>query len=220
MQHKSYSYSLVFFVSYHIFSHFSFYTHRAHPHKLVGKDICSKGVCTLEINNDTMTATFANLGIQCVKKKDIDDSLKERERIRVDPFRSKKMKKKTFLSSKMNQSVLHFFIFLFTEGFNHASQPSSIDLNAVRLCFQVFLKDPEGNNFNIPLPPVVSEPIYDKKAMSDLVICKLSRPCCNVAGGEEIILLCEKVFFCMATCNFLSNLLSLKLIRESIDSDN
>lgn len=96
MLHKSYSYSLVFFVSYHIFSHFSFYTHRAHPHKLVGKDICSKGVCTLEINNDTMTATFANLGIQCVKKKDIDDSLKERERIRVDPFRSKKMKKKNF----------------------------------------------------------------------------------------------------------------------------
>lgn len=63
--------------------------HRAHPHKLVGKDICSKGVCTLEINNETMTATFANLGIQCVKKKDIDESLKEREKIRVDPFRSK-----------------------------------------------------------------------------------------------------------------------------------
>lgn len=70
------------------------HAHRAHPHKLVGKDICSKGVCTLEINNDTMTATFANLGIQCVKKKDIDESLKERERIRVDPFRSMKIKLK------------------------------------------------------------------------------------------------------------------------------
>ncbi|XP_055309585.1 embryonic polarity protein dorsal-like isoform X6 [Sitodiplosis mosellana] len=140
--------------------------YRAHPHKLVGKDICSKGVCTLEINNETMTATFANLGIQCVKKKDIEESLKEREKIRVDPFR---------------------------KGFGHASQPSSIDLNAVRLCFQVFLKDPDGHNFNIPLEPVVSEPIYDKKAMSDLVICKLSKPSCNVAGGDEIILLCEKV---------------------------
>lgn len=61
---------------------------RAHPHKLVGKDICSKGVCTLEINKESMTAIFANLGIQCVKKKDIDESLKEREKIRVDPFRS------------------------------------------------------------------------------------------------------------------------------------
>lgn len=66
-------------------------------------------------------------------------------------------------------------------------------MNAVRLCFQVFLKDPDGHNFNIPLTPVVSEPIYDKKAMSDLVICKLSKPSCNVAGGDEIILLCEKV---------------------------
>lgn len=61
---------------------------RVHPHKLVGKDICGKGVCTIEINNESMTATFANLGIQCVKKKDIDESLKERENIRVDPFRS------------------------------------------------------------------------------------------------------------------------------------
>lgn len=29
--------------------------------------------------------------------------------------------------------------------------------------------------------------------MSDLVICKLSRPSSSVAGAEEIILLCEKV---------------------------
>lgn len=94
---------------------------------------------------------------------------------------------------KINETVLFLLLLIYTEGFNHASQPSSIDLNAVRLCFQVFLKDPDGHNFNIPLQPVVSEPIYDKKAMSDLVICKLSKPCCNVAGGEEIILLCEKV---------------------------
>lgn len=91
------------------------------------------------------------------------------------------------------QSRYYYYHYECAEGFSHASQPSSIDLNAVRLCFQVFLKDPDGHNFNIPLEPVVSEPIYDKKAMSDLVICKLSKPSCNVAGGEEIILLCEKV---------------------------
>lgn len=80
-------------------------------------------------------------------------------------------------------------------SFGHKSQPSSIDLNAVRLCFQVFLEstDPERPGFTVPLTPVVSDPIYDKKAMSDLVICKLSRPSCTVAGGEELILLCEKV---------------------------
>lgn len=48
-------------------------------------------------------------------------------------------------------------------------------------------------SFSLPLTPVVSDTIYDKKAMSDLVICKLSKPSSSVAGGEEIILLCEKV---------------------------
>lgn len=77
-------------IIFHVMLYFLKYVnaYRVHPHKLVGKDICGKGVCTIEINNESMTATFANLGIQCVKKKDIEDSLKERENIRVDPFRS------------------------------------------------------------------------------------------------------------------------------------
>lgn len=63
--------------------------YRPHPHKLIGRDNCKRGICTIEINNESMTASFQNLGIQCVKKKDIDDALKMREEIRVDPFRSK-----------------------------------------------------------------------------------------------------------------------------------
>lgn len=117
--------------------------YRPHPHNLVGKEGCKKGVCTVEINSETMSVTFSNLGIQCVKKKDIDEALKVREEIRVDPFRT---------------------------GFNHRSQPASIDLNAVRLCFQVFLEGDQKGRFTVPLNPVVSEPIYDKKAMCDLVI--------------------------------------------------
>uniref|UniRef100_A0A0A9Z3Z2 Embryonic polarity protein dorsal n=2 Tax=Lygus hesperus TaxID=30085 RepID=A0A0A9Z3Z2_LYGHE len=140
--------------------------YRPHPHNLVGKDNCKKGVCTVEVNNENMIATFANLGIQCVKKKDIEEALKVREEIRVDPFRTK---------------------------FNHKNQPSSIDLNAVRLCFQVFLEGPTPGKFTVPLQPITSEPIYDKKAMADLVICKLSHCSGSVIGGNEIILLCEKV---------------------------
>lgn len=78
-------------------------------------------------------------------------------------------------------------------GFAHRSQPSSIDLNAVRLCFQVFLESDTRGRFTVPLAPVVSEPIFDKKAMSDLVICKLSCASSSVAGGKDMILLCEKV---------------------------
>uniref|UniRef100_A0A336K2P2 CSON015181 protein n=1 Tax=Culicoides sonorensis TaxID=179676 RepID=A0A336K2P2_CULSO len=139
--------------------------HRPHPHNLVGKEGCKKGVCTLEINNKDMTVSFSNLGIQCVKKRDIEDALKQREEIRVDPFRT---------------------------GFSHKTQPSSVDLNVVRLCFQVFLEGDKGK-FTRPLAPVVSEPIYDKKAMSDLVICKLSDCSCPVTGNRDMILLCEKV---------------------------
>ena len=64
--------------------------YRPHPHNLVGKEGCKKGVCTIVIdNNSEMTCTFTSLGIQCVKRKDIEESLKLRELIKVDPFRSK-----------------------------------------------------------------------------------------------------------------------------------
>lgn len=90
------------------------------------------------ISNNQMRCTFTSLGIQCVKKKDIEESLKLRESIKVDPFRT---------------------------GFSHRSH-ATIDLNVVRLCFQVFIEGNEKEKFNVPLQPVVSDPIYDKKAMS------------------------------------------------------
>lgn len=140
--------------------------YRPHPHNLVGKEGCKKGVCTVEINSSSMSYTFSNLGIQCVKKKDIEEALRLREEIRVDPFKT---------------------------GYSHSKQPATIDLNAVRLCFQVFLEGQQRGRFTDPLQPIVSDIIYDKKAMSDLVICKLSDVAASVAGGKEIILLCEKV---------------------------
>ncbi|XP_022903000.2 embryonic polarity protein dorsal-like isoform X1 [Onthophagus taurus] len=139
---------------------------RPHPHKLVGREGCKQGVCTVPIPEDTMTVSFQNLGVQCVKKKEIEDALKAREDIRVDPFMT---------------------------GFSHRSSPTSIDLNAVRLCFQVFLHTQNKGKYT-NLPPIVSNPIYDKKAMSDLLIVKLSDCVCPVDGGsKDIILLCEKV---------------------------
>ena len=62
--------------------------YRPHPHNLVGKDGCKKGVCTVNLSVETMAVTFQNLGIQCVKKKDVEESLRLREAIRVDPFQS------------------------------------------------------------------------------------------------------------------------------------
>ena len=65
----------------------------------------------MNVSNEDMTVEFPHIGIQCVKKKDVGESLKKRQEIRVDPFR---------------------------QGFGHAESPSnSLDLNVVRLCFQV-----------------------------------------------------------------------------------
>ena len=60
--------------------------------------------------NEDMTVEFQHLGIQCVRRRDVADALKQREQIRVDPFR---------------------------QGFDHMNSPQAVDLNAVRLCFQV-----------------------------------------------------------------------------------
>ncbi|XP_076296675.1 dorsal isoform X4 [Lasioglossum baleicum] len=140
--------------------------HRPHPHNLVGKEACKRGVCTVEVSSENMTVTFANLGIQCVKKKDIEEALRIREEFRVDPFRT---------------------------GFEHKKHPTSIDLNAVRLCFQVFIEGSQKGKFNVALPAVVSDPIFDKKAMLDLVISELSHHNAPVTGGMKMIVLCEKV---------------------------
>ncbi|XP_065355357.1 embryonic polarity protein dorsal [Calliphora vicina] len=139
--------------------------YRPHPHNLVGKEGCEYGVCLTTINGPPMRAVFSNLGIQCVKKKDIKAALEERERKRIDPFKT---------------------------GFAHKDQPSSIDLNVVRLCFQAFIPIP-GVRKPYPIPPVVSDPIHDKKSINDLVICRLCSCAAKVTGGDTIILLCEKV---------------------------
>ena len=41
---------------------------------------------------------------------------------------------------------------------------NNIDLNVVRLCFQVFLPDENGKITRI-VPPVVSHPIHDKSKL-------------------------------------------------------
>jgi hypothetical protein len=120
----------------------------------------------MNINNDTMTVEFQNLGVQCVRRKDIQKSLTVRKEIRVDPFR---------------------------QGFKHIESPQSIDLNAVRLCFQVFLEGKTPGKYTEILDPVVSQPVYDAKAKRELQIMDISDTTSPVQGGKKIIILCEKV---------------------------
>merc|ERR1712073_252838 len=145
---------------------------KTHPHNLVspasvGRDGCKKGVCTMNVNNEEMSVEFPHLGIQCVRRRDIADALKQRQEIRVDPFR---------------------------QGFGHVDSSNSIDLNAVKLCFQVFLENPKTpGKYTVILDPVCSKPIFDAKAKKELQIMDMSDNTAPADGGKKIIILCEKV---------------------------
>lgn len=145
---------------------------RAHPHNLVspasvGKGGCKMGVCKEYVNSEDMTIEFPHLGIQCVRKKDVETSLRERRSIRVDPYR---------------------------QGFRHMDTTSTIDLNAVKLCFQAFLEAPDNpGKYTTVLDPVCSVPVFDAKAKKELVILDISETEAPAEGGKKIIILCEKV---------------------------
>ena len=49
----------------------------------VGREGCKKGVCTVYVNNEDMTAEFPHLGVQCVRRKDVQQSLSHRQQIKV-----------------------------------------------------------------------------------------------------------------------------------------
>lgn len=138
---------------------------RPHPHSLVGKD-CMNGICQVRVNPETqMSACFSNLGIQCVKRKEVSGALLDRKNLGIDPYN-------TFKDSD--------------------PQAVDIDLNIVRLCFEAFIS--QGNQ-HLALEPVLSHPIFDKKATSSslLRICRVDRSFGSCKGGDEVYLLCDKV---------------------------
>ncbi|KAM6159224.1 transcription factor p65 [Rhynchocyon petersi] len=137
--------------------------HRPHPHELVGKD-CRDGFYEAELCPDRCIHSFQNLGIQCVKKRDLEQAISQRIQTNNNPF----------------QVPLE-------------EQRGDYDLNAVRLCFQVTVRDPSGRPLR--LPPVLSHPIFDNRApnTAELKICRVNRNSGSCLGGDEIFLLCDKV---------------------------
>lgn len=61
--------------------------YRPHPHKITARDNCRNGVIYTHINAGEVVP-LTNLGIQCVKKKEVTNSLRQREEMNVDPFNS------------------------------------------------------------------------------------------------------------------------------------
>uniref|UniRef100_A0A4W3GNH7 V-rel avian reticuloendotheliosis viral oncogene homolog n=1 Tax=Callorhinchus milii TaxID=7868 RepID=A0A4W3GNH7_CALMI len=139
---------------------------KPHPHDLVGKD-CREGFYEADFGPDRRVLCFQNLGIQCVRRREVKEAILFRIQRCLNPF------------NVPQEQLL---------------QIEDYDLNVVRLCFQVFLPDEHGT-FTRALPPVISNPIYDNRApnTAELKICRINKNTGSVKGGDEIFLLCDKV---------------------------
>jgi c-Rel proto-oncogene protein len=85
-------------------------------------------------------------------------------------------------------------IYLITAGFKHRDDVKSMDLSAVRLCFQVVIEGEVPGQFSVVLNPVVSDPIYNRRTIPEPQIHRLSHCNCYADGGKpDIILLCTRV---------------------------
>lgn len=56
----------------------------------------------------------------------------------------------------------------------------------------MFLED--GPEYLRVLPPILSTTIFDSRSMIDLQIIRISQCHSPVGGGQEVIILCEKVY--------------------------
>ncbi|XP_028278604.1 proto-oncogene c-Rel isoform X2 [Parambassis ranga] len=140
--------------------------YRPHPHDLVGKD-CKDGFYEAEFGPDRRVIAFQNLGIQCVRRREVKDAIVQRMTRGINPF------------NVPREQLL---------------QTEEYDLNVVRLCIQVFLQD-ENGQYTRPLNPIITNPIYDNRApnTAELRICRVNKNSGSVKGGDEIFLLCDKV---------------------------
>ncbi|XP_029426971.1 transcription factor RelB isoform X3 [Rhinatrema bivittatum] len=138
--------------------------YRVHPHGLVGKD-CNDGICEVTMKPRLKrTHSFHNLGIQCVRKKEIEEAVEKKLKLGIDPFSA-----------------------------GHWKNHEEVDMNVVRLCFQACYQDSSGNAQTMgPVlsEPIYDKKSTNT---SELKICRMNKETGQCVGGEEVYLLCDKV---------------------------
>lgn len=55
------------------------------------------------------------------------------------------------------------------------------------------MKPSGSGKHNVPITPIVSEPIFDKRYTFELNICNISDSSAPATGGKKIMIFCEKV---------------------------
>ncbi|XP_042556508.1 transcription factor RelB [Dipodomys spectabilis] len=138
--------------------------HRVHPHSLVGKD-CTDGVCRVRLRPHVSPRhSFNNLGIQCVRKKEIEAAIERKIQLGIDPYNAGSLK-------------------------NH----QEVDMNVVRICFQASYRDQQGQMRRLD-PVLSEPVYDKKSTnTSELRICRINKESGPCTGGEELYLLCDKV---------------------------
>ncbi|KAM5138693.1 transcription factor p65 isoform 2-T2 [Mantella aurantiaca] len=137
--------------------------HKPHPHELVGKD-CKDGYYEADLSTDRNIHSFQNLGIQCVKKREVEEAIAQRIRTNNNPF---------------NVPV--------------EDLKSDFDLNTVCLCFQVYMRDLAGGQIPLQFVvshPIYDNRAPNT---AELKICRVNKNSGTCLGGDEIFLLCDKV---------------------------
>jgi len=116
-----------------------------------------------------MTAELQKIGIECVRRQDIAASYKNR------------------LANKEHADPSGL-------GFDHMkskSEMDKMDMNSVRLSFQLFI--PWNENGMIAGPKIASDVIKDKRVHENLKIVDISDNFSPVKGGKKIIMFTSKV---------------------------
>ncbi|XP_060560227.1 nuclear factor NF-kappa-B p105 subunit-like isoform X2 [Ruditapes philippinarum] len=159
---------------------------KSHAHKLVGKH-CTDGVCIVDVKPGTSQISFPNLCIQHVTRKKASEVLEQRI---CNAIKEAKMRE----LHNWNRPVVLKEDEKKRAKQEAASQAKGMQLNVVRLCYQGYLTDNDGN-VTAALESIISDPIYDSKApgANALKICRMDKysGCCT--GNDEVFLLCEKV---------------------------
>ncbi|XP_053967178.1 nuclear factor NF-kappa-B p110 subunit [Anastrepha ludens] len=154
-----------------------------HSHQLVVRkddtDICDPH--NLIVSPDRgYVAQFQNMGIIHTAKKFIFDELlkKKMDRLKFELGRNE-------LTTKEVQE-LHK---------ETEKESKEMNLNQVRLCFEAFKVEDDGLTYTRIAAPVYTNPINNRKSAQtgELRICRLSIATGSVSGGDDLILLVEKV---------------------------
>ncbi|XP_018017576.1 uncharacterized protein LOC108674175 isoform X2 [Hyalella azteca] len=166
---------------------------RRHVHELSGKN-CDKdtGMCEVVVDHTTdYTATFQNLGIIHIAKRDVKDIIRQRKKAEL--IEHARLRRPHCTQEEIRQSITPTDLKKFDEEAEEIAK--AMDLNKVVLRFQAFQYDTTHACYRPITRAVDSELVVNLKNAStgELKIVRISQCSAPCTGGTEVWMLVEKV---------------------------